>query len=381
MGENEDYCSQSWLSYYTATPDAALLEAQELQQTKYAQLSGGNGVTPEQKKATIEKITQKAMYIQGYENYIQALRKTNPSLAWNAVYFYLDGEKVEQYSKHSDYQESIYSQENVLVINHNGRSILTIKGLTIGIEICLDHACDVLKNYITEKNIVERPDIHLILSACVQPKGTYGKLRVHSSSYLPFNTTHARLNKYAHIKNRETIYIPAIRGNIECTFSQYVEVKKAEESIKNQGDFNFNQFKATVSRLVVGGYKFQLIEPPKGLKGDLKIRMTPNYQQVVAGSEVTTALTELVAQLRVAIVERGIEGSLFELKRTDYELIIRSNNLNNLKVIGTLIYSAGCDHFKPDAERLSFFRPQAAEKDDSSLPESQETNISDCTLQ
>jgi predicted amidohydrolase len=115
----------------------------------------------------------------------------NFSFAKNTVFFYLNGAIVGEYTKHSDYQENIYMKlfhsnlivnENAVAINGVESPVLSICGVRFGIEICLDHAYDVLRNYLVQDPSVI-PDVHLILSATVQNNPTIPNIpiRIHSS--------------------------------------------------------------------------------------------------------------------------------------------------------------------------------------------------------
>jgi predicted amidohydrolase len=99
-------------------------------------------------------------------------------LSRNTVYFYLNGERRYKYNKRSDYQEVIDQGPNVFIQGLK-EPIVRIEGITFGIEICLDHACNVLGKFITQNQqvnstnaateIYKHPvDVHLILSDSVQ---------------------------------------------------------------------------------------------------------------------------------------------------------------------------------------------------------------------
>lgn len=181
----EEPTPASWEDYKKEAPGHKVLEAHQLLRKPLSDLYGGEGMTPEQKQAIVGKIIKAGI---NPEEYIKALKKAKFGLAWNTAYFYLNGKKVGEYSKHSDYQEVIFAEELSVALNSVGESIVDIEkgSLKIGIEICLDHACDILKNYI-ESQKKEKPDIHLILSACVEFKGSQGEFLVHSSSKETFN--------------------------------------------------------------------------------------------------------------------------------------------------------------------------------------------------
>ena len=122
------------------------------------------------------------------------LKKTNLvelSISKNTANFYLAGERVHKYHKSSDFQEVLNPNNNVYIpgIEH---PLLEIGGIIFGIEICLDHACEVLKKNIANNiGAIMNPiyssiqdkggvDIHLILSAAVQNKYS----QAHKNGYL-----------------------------------------------------------------------------------------------------------------------------------------------------------------------------------------------------
>jgi predicted amidohydrolase len=113
-------------------------------------------------------------------------------LAYNTAYLYLCGEQIGLYHKKSDFEENLTAQ-NIAHVTADGPSVFSIPtqdgdNLNLGIEICLDHNCGVLKKY--HETIApggRKPDIHLVLSAavakvpehlCVKPDGEF----FHSSS-------------------------------------------------------------------------------------------------------------------------------------------------------------------------------------------------------
>jgi hypothetical protein len=118
----------------------------------------------------------------------------------NTANFYFGGVCTYQYSKPTDFKEVANFGKPDIAVPGSTVPVFVLEGLTIGIEICLDHNCGVLRRHIdTRKNnragmlnrdldIEVRPvDLHLILSACVEnvPKNNCAKQAgylIHSSS-------------------------------------------------------------------------------------------------------------------------------------------------------------------------------------------------------
>lgn len=177
---------KSWEQYEREAPDHDLLRACELLRGKFNRYYGGSAEPPDRKiQALYQNIIDSGLEPDLYINRMLSANNTW-SFARNTAFFYLGGKKVGEYTKHSDYQETFFNQalstERALAINGDGPSVLDIHGIKIGVEICLDHNCDMLKSYLISHQGI-RPDVHLILSATVKNKlpinGT--PVRIHSS--------------------------------------------------------------------------------------------------------------------------------------------------------------------------------------------------------
>jgi hypothetical protein len=171
IGENP--CEKNWYLYLKENPDSKLLAANERLYSTVAQQIGAQGLTLDGKQRILQNKRDAfaKVFSSNPEKYIKALAKANFGLAWNSAFFYLNGKMVGSYSKHSDYQEVIFHEELSVAIPSEGTSVLNIRGLSIGVEICLDHVCNpgILKSFIASKKLPFFPDIHLVLSAYVRP--------------------------------------------------------------------------------------------------------------------------------------------------------------------------------------------------------------------
>lgn len=221
----EDYTGQEmkkWLSYTKEAPDSEFLKANDtLRASPFSDLIGGNGLSLQEKKNIIDDVLYPAVGFD-YDNYIKELNDFKFGFAWNTVFFYLDGKNHAEYSKHSDYQEVIFTQELSIALPSKGESIINVCGLKIGIEICFDHCCDILKKYLLETSST-KPDIHLILSACVRNKGSQGNLLIHSSSKIDYNVP--SLNEPTCFKGKVEIRKESNNGKILSQSGSPIHVK------------------------------------------------------------------------------------------------------------------------------------------------------------
>ena len=166
IGEGEE--NMDWEKYMQEGADRKLFLCNEMLHNPLAKLIGGKGIE------LVDKLHRfSGLCNNDPEQYIHTLKErsskgTIPYLAWNSAFFYLDGKKRGEYSKHSDYQEIIFHEELSVAISSLDSSVLNIEGLNIGIEICLDHYCNVLGYYMENHFIEQLLDIHLVLSASVE---------------------------------------------------------------------------------------------------------------------------------------------------------------------------------------------------------------------
>ena len=136
IGEGEE--NMDWEKYMQEGADRKLFLCNEMLHNPLAKLIGGKGIE------LIDKLHRfSGLFNNDPEQYIHTLKErsskgTIPYLAWNSAFFYLDGKKRGEYSKHSDYQEIIFHEELSVAISSLDSSVLNIEGLNIGIEICLD---------------------------------------------------------------------------------------------------------------------------------------------------------------------------------------------------------------------------------------------------
>jgi hypothetical protein len=140
-------------------------------------------------KKGLEKITDGQQYVSFIENGSDIL------ISRNTAYFYLNGIQEYAYDKRSDYQEEIDFGPNAY-LHGKKPPIVKIDNITFGIEICLDHNCGILSNFIKENiqhptkfNALyrENVDIHLVLSAAVKNEPKFYCMKkdgyfIHSSS-------------------------------------------------------------------------------------------------------------------------------------------------------------------------------------------------------
>lgn len=115
----------------------------------------------------------------------------------NTVVILHNGKVLGEYSKASDYKES--KLDRVLHVPEPYPGLFTIKthkgDLAIGLEVCLDHNCDTLGDWVRAKGV--RPNLHVVCSAAVDPKNVWvkpGGWFLHASSK-PQNTQILDSNK------------------------------------------------------------------------------------------------------------------------------------------------------------------------------------------
>lgn len=111
-------------------------------------------------------------------------------IARNTAYILYEGKTLLKYNKKADFHE-VLTGNNVVHIpgKHPGRfelplGDLSLRPISCGIEICLDHAFDTLEKSIPPNGAV---DIHILVSAWIQPKPCVGTVKpggymVHASS-------------------------------------------------------------------------------------------------------------------------------------------------------------------------------------------------------
>ncbi|GLS28110.1 hypothetical protein [Marinibactrum halimedae] len=110
----------------------------------------------------------------------------------NTVFIFHQGKLLGEHSKSSDYDES--NKDNVYHVAdpYPGlHQVKTHKGyVNIGIEVCLDHDCDTLYNWVNDPSGGnQKPHLHVIASAAVQPKRFACKANgyfLHASSHPSF---------------------------------------------------------------------------------------------------------------------------------------------------------------------------------------------------
>lgn len=178
---------KNWENYEREAPDDDMLEVCRLLKTKFNFYYGGAARLPNEKiNILYNRVMDTGINPDTYiENIRAAIRGIK--FAYNAAYFYLNGKKVGEYKKHSDFQEDFETakEETAIAINDDGPSVLNIYGLRIGTEICLDHACDILLQHLERQYLLNPlPYIHLILSATVNNRPLIPgiPIRIHSSS-------------------------------------------------------------------------------------------------------------------------------------------------------------------------------------------------------
>ena len=118
-----------------------------------------------------------------------ALAPQHCFLARNTLYAFYNGAEVGRYHKRADYKEVFAGEDGGgFVIFEPGvpgdgcGSRFEVKGIRFGVEICKDHAV----GYLSQRSI-ERPDVHVLVSAAVQLVEQHvfvrpGSFLVHASS-------------------------------------------------------------------------------------------------------------------------------------------------------------------------------------------------------
>jgi len=122
------------------------------------------------------------------------------NLLYNSANFYFLGKCVHQYAKQTDWMENQDAKMPNVAVTGSAVPIVNIGGLSIGVEICFDHANGILRQHIQNnqaKSIYllnpadhmqrELVDVHLILSAYTHNQSIYfchknGGYLMHSSS-------------------------------------------------------------------------------------------------------------------------------------------------------------------------------------------------------
>lgn len=222
-----DSSSKAYLAFKRRSGDSGFLEALEVLQKSDASMAGHGG---DPRVPSNDRTTKTRTASRGYKQH-QALRTMK---AHNSAFIYLGGEQLSMYEKVADYQEvlghgepisecrtfdeyqvavkrgdSVYipgTKPNIIEIRNGDNSFV------IGIEICLDHACDVLGKYLHNTSgslLFSQPDIHLVLSASVETKSSCAKedgYFIHSSSYTGSRCYFRGAEKLGVTKNKKSKY-------------------------------------------------------------------------------------------------------------------------------------------------------------------------------